>query len=487
MGIDLDQIGVTPNDPGDSDDGANKLQNFPTLTSVISNGNSTTIQGSLKSTPNTVFQIDFYSNAALDPSGNGEGALFFNTTSVTTDTNGDATINVTLPLALVAGRVVTATATDPDGNTSEFSAADSSGATGNVQFSVSSIQVIEDLSHATITVVRNGGSTGNLTVDYATADGTATAGQDYTATSGTLTFSGGETSKTFQIPIIDDATTEPDEIFTVALRNTSSIDSLGIPNTLVITVQDRATIPTLSLTSASVVEGTGSATEVLFTLSLSAATGRLVTVNYATSNFSATGGVTCNNQGVDYETASGSLSFQPGNTALNIPVKICGDTSAEANETFLLTLSNPSNATSDSQALGTILNDDVLELVLEDSDPTTNQAAALDAIFLLRDPFRVVSIPEWFPTGLDRNTRLTLFVRNLQLNPGEQSSAVVARLVGSNNQVLDSPAEDVRAVPNTDLTQVVIRLPDNLSAGTCRVTIRAHGHSSNTGTIRVEQ
>ena len=112
--------GVTANDADDSDTGANNLQNFPVLTSVTSSGNSTTIQGSLNSTPNTTFQIDFYSSAALDPSGNGEGALFFNTTSVTTDGNGDATINVTFPMALEAGRVVTATATDPMGTHRSF-------------------------------------------------------------------------------------------------------------------------------------------------------------------------------------------------------------------------------------------------------------------------------------------------------------------------------------------------------------------------------
>ncbi len=61
--------------------------------------------------------------------------------------------------------------------------------------------MIEDVGLANITVLRKGGSAGSLTVDYATTDGTATAGQDYTATSGTLTFSGGETSKNIQIPI----------------------------------------------------------------------------------------------------------------------------------------------------------------------------------------------------------------------------------------------------------------------------------------------
>jgi hypothetical protein len=218
LGIDLGASGVTANDPGDSDVGASNLQNFPVLTSVMSSGNSTTIQGSLNSTPNTTFQIDFYSNAAVDPSGNGEGALFIGTTPVTTGSDGDATIDVTFPIALGTGRVVTATATDPDGNTSEFSASDVAGAAGNVQFSVSSIRVIEDIGLATITVLRNGGSSGNLTVDYATMNGTATAGQDYTSISGSLTFSNGETTKTLQIPVVDDTVTELDEAFTVVLR-----------------------------------------------------------------------------------------------------------------------------------------------------------------------------------------------------------------------------------------------------------------------------
>ena len=120
LGIDLGTDGVTANDVNDGDTGANQLQNFPVITSVLASANSTTIQGSLKSLPNTSFQIDFYSNAAVDPSGNGEGAQFFDTTSVNTDVNGDATINVTFLVGLFTGRAATATATDPNGNTREF-------------------------------------------------------------------------------------------------------------------------------------------------------------------------------------------------------------------------------------------------------------------------------------------------------------------------------------------------------------------------------
>ena len=173
---------MTPNDSGDPDSGGTNRQNFPVLTSVTSAANSTTIQGTLNSTPNTTFQIDFYSSAALDQSGNGEGALFLGAAAITTDGSGNATINAVLPVALGAGRVVTATATDPNGNTSEFSAGDPTLAAGSLEFSVNLMQVIEDVGLATITVLRKGGSAGTLSVDFATANDTAVAGKDYTAT-----------------------------------------------------------------------------------------------------------------------------------------------------------------------------------------------------------------------------------------------------------------------------------------------------------------
>lgn len=489
LGIDLTTgtLGVTPNDNIDPDSGPNEFQNFPVITSVSSGANSTTIQGTLASIPNTTFQIDFYSNAAVDPSGNGEGALFFNTTSVTTNANGDATINVTFPVALPSGRVITATATDPNGNTSEFSAADVTAASGSAQFDFNSFFVIEDVGMATITVRRVGGSAGNLSVEYATANGTAIAGQDYTATSGTLNFVNGETSRNIQIPILEDGPTEPDETFTLELKNASTLESLGQPSSMVITIQDRITVPFLFAQNASVTEGnTGTTTEARMEVRLSAATGRTIRVNYTTTGINAFGGAACGAPGVDFENSSGLLTFQPGSFSVVTPVKVCGDSSAEANEVFTFTLSNPFNATiADGDAVGTIVNDDVIRLLLEDGSPIVNQAAALDALLNVRDPFRVVTVPELFANGTDRNTRVVLFVQNLQLNPGETVNAVSVRLIASNNQLIDILAEDFRAVPNTDFMQVVFRLPNNLPAGTCTVVVRSHTRTSNMGTIRI--
>ena len=114
LGIDLNADGLTANDVGDADSGANNLQNFPVLT-VASGG----VQGTLNSTPNATFRIEFFGNAACDASGNGEGATFLGSTSVTTDGSGNATIPL---FTAAAGQFVTATATDSSNNTSEFSA-----------------------------------------------------------------------------------------------------------------------------------------------------------------------------------------------------------------------------------------------------------------------------------------------------------------------------------------------------------------------------
>ncbi|HET9787978.1 MAG TPA: Calx-beta domain-containing protein, partial [Pyrinomonadaceae bacterium] len=352
LGIDLGSDGVvTPNDPGDGDSGANNRQNFPLITSVISNSSQTTIAGTLNSTPNTTFSVDFYSNAACDSTGNGEGAKVFalSPIPVTTDANGNANFGVAISIPLPSGRVITATATDPSGNTSEFSPCDVSQAMGSAQFSAASFTVNEDVGFVTFTVNRVGGSSGTLTVDYTTADITATAGQDYTATSGTLTFANGETTKTLDVPILDDAVTESDESLAFQLRNPTNPDTLGNPNTAVLTIQDHNTLPELSVNDISISEGDTGTTDAVFTVSLTA-TGRTVTVNYSTNALNAT-------SGVDFQPVSGTLTFNPRVTTQTISVPVIGDTLDEAQETFVARLTSPTNAVIAHNGLG-IINDD---------------------------------------------------------------------------------------------------------------------------------
>jgi hypothetical protein len=124
LGIDLNADGQPNfNDAGDADDGANHLQNFPIIQSVTFGASSTTIHGKFNSTPSTTFHLDFYANAACSnfPREFLEGEVYLGSSQVTTNGSGNATINVVLPVVAAAGSKISATATDPSGNTSEFS------------------------------------------------------------------------------------------------------------------------------------------------------------------------------------------------------------------------------------------------------------------------------------------------------------------------------------------------------------------------------
>ena len=341
LGIDLNQDGIiNPNDAGDGDTGANNLQNFPTITSVTSNGVSTNIKGFLNSIPSTPFTIDFFSNAACDASGNGEGASPFGVTQVNTGADGNATFDVTIPTALAANRTITSTATDPNGNTSEFSACNSANTRGSLEFIAKDITVLEDVGNAMVKVVRVGGSKGSLSVNYATTGGTATVGTDYTVVSGTLVFADGETEKTILLPVLNDGVTEPEETVELTLSGVPDLEALGGKYQTVIHILD-ATTPLSVAVDAQAFDGypegnVGNKT-VNIPVHLSAQTNRTVSVSYSVTAGSATANV-------DFVPASGSLTFNPGIDTQNVPVQFIGDTLDENTETFLLTLSNAVNA-----------------------------------------------------------------------------------------------------------------------------------------------
>ena len=121
LGIDLGDDGATANDGGDVDLGPNGLQNFPLLRSVVSGGGNTTILGAFRGAPNTTFVLEFFSNPCnFRPRDFLEGETFLGESVVNTDGNGFAPINAVLPVTVEAGAPVSATATDPVGNTSEF-------------------------------------------------------------------------------------------------------------------------------------------------------------------------------------------------------------------------------------------------------------------------------------------------------------------------------------------------------------------------------
>ena len=116
-----DSEGRTPNDPADGDTGPINLQNHPVL-SLVEGGSILYVQGSLSSTPNSTFGLEFYSTPPGDPQSYGEGHTFLDWTQVATDASGNATFSTTIGKPVAAGQWITVTATDTNGNTSEFSA-----------------------------------------------------------------------------------------------------------------------------------------------------------------------------------------------------------------------------------------------------------------------------------------------------------------------------------------------------------------------------
>ncbi|MDJ0660362.1 MAG: Ig-like domain-containing protein, partial [Crocosphaera sp.] len=121
---------------------------------------------------------------------------------------------------------------------------------GVLTFSTATYEVVEDNNTAQITIIREDGSDGEVTVDYSTSDGTATAGEDYTAVSGTLTFNDGESVKTITIPINNDSDVEADESFTITLSNPTGGAVLDTENTATITITD-TDIPDLIVSNLS--------------------------------------------------------------------------------------------------------------------------------------------------------------------------------------------------------------------------------------------
>jgi hypothetical protein len=189
-----------------------------------------------------------------------------------------------------------------------------------------------------------------VTVHYSTADNTATtAGNDYQAGSGTLTFAPGVTSQTVTVAVNGDRLAEADESFFVNLDSPTAAtiaDGQGVG-----TILDDE--PRISIGDVSLNEGNSGTTKFNFTVSLSAAYDAAVTVGYATAN----GTATIANR--DYQARSGTVTFAAGVTSQTITILVNGDRTKELNETFYVNLSNAVSALiTDSQGVGTIVNDD---------------------------------------------------------------------------------------------------------------------------------
>ena len=217
--------------------------------------------------------------------------------------------------------------------------------------------------NATFAVTLSTASAQTVTVNFATANGTAIAGSDYVGDSGMVIFAAGSMSQNLFVTVNGDVLDEPNETFWVNLSN--PVNATIADNQGQGTIADNDAMPALSINNAVVTEGNAGTVNAIFTVTLAAASGQTVTVNYATANSTATAGS-------DYVSNSGMLTFAAGNTAQTLNVTVNGDATVEANETFLVNLSSAVNATIvDNQAVGTINNDDVAPVNLALSKPAT--------------------------------------------------------------------------------------------------------------------
>lgn len=461
LGIDLVGTGgVTPNDVGDADSGANGAQNFPVIGTVSGNA----ISATLNSLANTSFRIEFFANDGADLSGNGEGQTYLGFVNVTTNASGNAgPFNFTAPSNL-AGKFIAATATRLSGatpvETSEFSGTKPAGAVkinttitlassrnpsqvgqnvtftatvnpasgtikptgavtfkdgattlgtgtltngvatfttsalpvgarsisatygGDAKFNGSSQTLTQTVNAAPtpiptlsiadaritegnsgtkllafiVTATRNG-FIGPITARINTANGTATAGNDYVGVAGgTLTIAAGQNSGTVNVTINGDTTIEPDETLRVTLSAPSPANATFARASAIGTIlnDDAApALPTLSINDISVVEGNAGFSNATFTITLSRAVSTPVTVNFETrDNEAAAPG--------DYTAQNRVITIAAGQTSAPATVPIVGDTVVESNEIFTVLLSKPQGATlARAEGVGTIVNDDV--------------------------------------------------------------------------------------------------------------------------------
>ena len=279
--------------------------------------------------------------------------------------DGDGVVITPLPLGGGGSEGAQAVAMQADGkivavgkNTVDFAVARYQGDPTQVEFSSTGYNVNEAAGTATITVVRTGGGTGPFSVNYATSQGTATSGADYLEQSGTLQFRAGEIQTTFTVPILADTLNEGNETVNLTLSSPTNGVPLGSQSSAVLTISD-SVVPTLAIapTNATRVEGDSSTTPFTFTITRSGDTSGVTTATYTVAGSSATPANAADFGGTF---PSGTINFAANQTSKVININVTGDTLAESNDDFTVTLSNATNGVTitTATATGTILDDD---------------------------------------------------------------------------------------------------------------------------------
>jgi sugar lactone lactonase YvrE len=301
-----------------------------------------------------------------------------------------------------------------------------------VTISVADAQAVEGNTGSTplvFEVTLDAPSTHTISVAYTTADGTATAGDDYTPTNGVLTFLPGEASKQVVVLVSADTDREPSEQLFLNLVGPSGATLARAQAVGTITNDD---VVSISVGDAKAREGNpviGSSASITFTVRLSAPSSQVITVRYATADDTAT---TADH---DYEPASGVLEFLPGETGKTVEVTVYGDTAYEPDERFFLNLTNASGATiANAQAVGLIENDDPIMITVNETISVTDTLGVRPATMLtFADNVTVTDTP-----GVQPATMLT-FADNVTVTdtPGVQPATMLT--FADNVTVTDTP------------------------------------------------
>ena len=355
----------------------------------------------------------------------------------------------------------------------------------------------ESAGTVNIPVILSAASGLAVSVDYAVTNGSATGGGvDYTLASGTLSFSPGVTSRNIPIIIVNDTISEGNETVVVTLSSPSNA-SLGTnPHTFTIIDNDTTTVGFDQGTSS----GNESAGTVNIPVTLSTSSALTVTVDYAVTGGTATPG------GVDFTLASGTLSFSPGATSRNIPIAIVNDTISEGNETVVVTLSSPSNA-----SLGTnphtftIIDNDTTTVGFDQGTSSANESAGTVNIPVTLSTSSALTVTVDYavtggtatPGGVD----YTLASGTLSFSPGatsrnipitivddgiaELSETVVITLSNPSNATIGTNPHTVTLIDNDDTSVGFSQGTSNADedAGTVNIAVTLSAQSSQEVTV----
>lgn len=267
--------------------------------------------------------------------------------------------------------------------TATVTIADDDSGTSTFQFSSATYSVNESAGSASIIVVRSGGTQLQASVNYATSNGTAQSGTDYTATSGTITFFPGEISKPIPVPITDDGLIEDNETFNVTLSSPSFGATIGSPSTTTVTIVDNDGGSTIQFNPTSYTVNEAAGVVVLtVTANRLGDPNTILSVQYATRDGSAI-------NGQDYSGGAGSITFNAGETQKQITIPITNDNLLENPENFFVDLVNPTNASitqNNSTATVTIADDDSGTSTIQFSAATysVNEGAGQVALTVVR-------------------------------------------------------------------------------------------------------